>query len=383
MSRGILSNVAAAFDFLESTPPSGEQFTYYGVHTMLFSIQPSPLQSIMRAITIVALISAVSIPESQASCGSGQCNLSSQSGFGDGLQAGHWLVDLSQTYLTVNKPRQGTGGIAAAFVFEEGNSASNIGGEPAVQEISTTSRITTLALTYALTDDWILGFSQPFVDRQHIHIVTPNTATAKTLINPLLGFGDLSLRTHYNFFHGDNGGQLGVAFGIKLATGDDTIPDQEGIRNDSTLQPGSGSINYSFTIDASLPLGDNWRGFGDLTYRLRGVNSFHYSYGNDTLASLGLGWHVSPDIGMSNSVDLTLQVNFRHAPSDKGLITPILVGQRPSTGGNFLYLTPGIRLQHSDGIAVYVFVQLPVYQYVNDQQLTSRYSIRMGLSQAF
>jgi len=28
-------------------------------------------------------------------------------------------------------------------------------------------------------------------------------------------------------------------------------------------------------------------------------------------------------------------------------------------------------------------VQLPVYQNVNDQQLTSRYSIRMGLSQAF
>ncbi len=344
------------------------------IHSLFFK------RCLVTAVTLLLWGLPASV---HASCGSGQCNLSSQSGGKGGLQAGHWLIDLSQTYLTVNKPRQGSGRIPAAFVYEEGNSAGNIGGEPPVQEISTTSRITTLALSYAVTDDWTIGFSQPFVDRQHIHIVTPNTATATTLINPLHGFGDLSLRTHYNFFHGDGGAQIGAAFGVKLATGDTNIPDQEGIRNDSTLQPGSGSTDYSFTLDGSLPVSTNWWSFGEIIYRLRGTNSFQYDYGNDTLASLGLGWHVSPDIGMGNSVDLTLQTNFRHAPRDKGLITPTLVGQRPSTGGNFLYLTPGIRLQHSHGIAVYAFVQLPVYQHVNDQQLTSRYSIRMGLSQVF
>jgi len=320
---------------------------------------------------------------SYASCGSGQCNVSSQSGSSNGLQEGHWLIDLSQTFLTVNKARQGTSRVPAAFVFEEGNSAGNVGGEPAVKEISTTSRITTLALTYAVSDDWTVGFNQPFVDRQHIHITSPNTATAKTLINTLQGFGDLSLNTHYNFFHGDDGETIGAAFRVKLATGDDTIPDQEGIRNDSTLQPGTGSTDYSFTIDGSMPLSDNLRGFGDITYRLRGTNGFQYNYGNDTLASLGLGWHTNPDIGSLSNADFTLQANYRHAPRDKGLITPTLVSQRPSTGGNFLYLTPGIRLQQSHGISFYSFVQVPIYQKVNDQQLTSRYSIRIGLTQAF
>jgi len=44
---------------------------------------------------------------------------------------------------------------------------------------------------------------------------------------------------------------------------------------------------------------------------------------------------------------------------------------------------PDIGLQHSHGIAVYAFLQLPVHQHVKDQQLTSRYIIRMGFSQTF
>ncbi|MDX8412906.1 MAG: hypothetical protein R8J85_02355 [Mariprofundales bacterium] len=342
-----------------------------------------------RRLQIVALAAGVlfgGVGNAWASCGSGHCVISSQSSADGGVASGHWLVDLSFTLLTVNKARRGTSRIPAAYVYEEGNSAGNVGGEAPVKEISTTSRLTTLALTYAVSDRWTIGVTQPFVDRQHIHTINPNTATAATLINPLHGFGDLTLRTHYALWRGDDGAMLGGGLAIKLATGDNNIPDQEGLRNDSTLQPGSGSTDYGFTLDGVVPWNHRWWSFGSLTYNLRGKNSVHYDYGNDTLASLGFGWHAgSNHIGLTDNraFDLTLQANYRHAPRDKGLITPTVVGSRPSTGGNFLYLTPSLQLTRDHDLGYYSFVQIPIYQKVNDQQLTSRYSIRIGLSQRF
>ncbi|MDQ6999906.1 MAG: hypothetical protein Q9M12_03345 [Mariprofundus sp.] len=67
-------------------------------------------------VTTVALLLWGLPASAYASCGSGQCNLSSQSGGKGGLQAGHWLIDLSQTYLTVNKPLQYSDGVKSGIL---------------------------------------------------------------------------------------------------------------------------------------------------------------------------------------------------------------------------------------------------------------------------
>ncbi|MDX8411707.1 MAG: hypothetical protein R8K46_07555 [Mariprofundaceae bacterium] len=347
---------------------------------------------ILMVIVMVMAYAEISL----ASCGSGQCNLNEQGGGRAGLGAKSWLFDANFTVLSVNRPRQGSKRTPSARVFEEGNSAANstAGGEPAVEEISTTTFLTTVSLTYALTDTWTASVSQPFVSRDHIHINDPDGVTAegrRTLINPLKGFGDLSLQTRYAIPSTVIGGNLGFGFGVKFATGDDTIPDQEGVRNDSTLQPGTGSTDYNFTIDARAPLGMDWWIFADATYRIRGSNGFGYNYGNDTLGSIGLGWHAKQFkvgrlgfVQAGGGLDVSVQLDYRHIPHDFGQVNDAgNIGQRPSTGGDHLFIAPGGRLNSGDGFSYYAYVQLPLYQRVNDQQLSSRFNMRIGISQIF
>ena len=55
----------------------------------------------------------------------------------------------------------------------------------------------------------------------------------------------------------------------------------------------------------------------------------------------------------------------------------------PSTGGTWIYLTPGVKVQSSPGTAFYTHVQLPVYQYVNETNIVPRYGLIVGVSHTF
>jgi hypothetical protein len=55
----------------------------------------------------------------------------------------------------------------------------------------------------------------------------------------------------------------------------------------------------------------------------------------------------------------------------------------PSTGGRMVILSPGLRLNTAGGLGLYAYLQLPVYSYVNDVQLTTRSSILTGITKAF
>ena len=72
------------------------------------------------------------------------------------------------------------------------------------------------------------------------------------------------------------------------------------------------------------------------------------------------------------------QINVQHSDRDQ------FVGQDvPSTGNTMVYITPGIQVQSSDNLALYSYLQLPVYQHVNEVNLVPRYGFMFGLSYAF
>jgi hypothetical protein len=55
----------------------------------------------------------------------------------------------------------------------------------------------------------------------------------------------------------------------------------------------------------------------------------------------------------------------------------------PSTGGVWVYLTPGVRIQASNNLGLYSFFQYPLYQYVNEANLVPRYGLVVGATYAF
>ncbi len=81
---------------------------------------------------------------------------------------------------------------------------------------------------------------------------------------------------------------------------------------------------------------------------------------------------------LTKKVSISGQLNTRIRQRDT------FIGQNvPSTGGEFMFLTPGVRLAVSQDLSVYSHVQLPVYQRVNDVNLVADYGIMLGVSYGF
>ena len=57
--------------------------------------------------------------------------------------------------------------------------------------------------------------------------------------------------------------------------------------------------------------------------------------------------------------------------------------EREQSGGKFLYFTPGVSFAVSRALQLYLFAQLPVYQYVNGVQLTPHWGALAGASWRF
>jgi hypothetical protein len=73
-----------------------------------------------------------------------------------------------------------------------------------------------------------------------------------------------------------------------------------------------------------------------------------------------------------------LQLNGRHAGRDDFRGEGV-----PSTGSDAFSLAPGVRFRTGDRVALYGYVQLPVYQDVNETQLAPRAGFIVGFSKSF
>jgi hypothetical protein len=94
------------------------------------------------------------------------------------------------------------------------------------------------------------------------------------------------------------------------------------------------------------------------------------------------GDRLSLDVGyryeLTDAVGLMLQVNALKRRRDSGS-----QAEPNDTGGNFLFLSPGVSFALSKRTQLYGFVQLPLYQYVNGVQLTADWSAVVGFSARF
>ena len=79
-----------------------------------------------------------------------------------------------------------------------------------------------------------------------------------------------------------------------------------------------------------------------------------------------------------NDVKPVLQLNAKVVQHDTGANADTV-----STGGTLVYLSPGAVVTVNERIAVYGFVQLPLYQNVRGVQLTPRYTASLGAKLTF
>ena len=234
-------------------------------------------------------------------------------------------------------------------------------------EQNTYNHYATLAVDHAFNSVWALNVQAPFVWRPHNTIAEGDTDQSYSRTN---GLGDIRATVRYQGFGG--AGVTGVQLGLKLPTGGfhqnfRTGP-AAGTAVDRGLQPGTG------TTDVTIGAYHFGKLAGDFDYVLQvqadvPLNSRElYKPGVAGTASAGLhytGWHgITPQ----------LQLNFRVAAKDSGANS-----DRDNSGGEQLYVAPGLTVALSDHFSAFGIAQLPLYQRVNGYQLAPKYTLSFGL----
>ena len=84
---------------------------------------------------------------------------------------------------------------------------------------------------------------------------------------------------------------------------------------------------------------------------------------------------------MLPGIETIIQLNFRIAGRDDSDEETALLNQ--NTGGEYVFIRPGLRMTVAKDLSMYAFAQLPIYRNVNGGQLTADWSIPAGISYAF
>jgi hypothetical protein len=290
-----------------------------------------------------------------------------------GPQAGSvsgWAVGLSYDFIDQNQMRTGRTNIdqgAAQAILNPPGSAGN------EVELQTLSRTMTFGVDYN-TADWGISVQVPFVDRYHTTLQDGTQAGYN--YNQFNALGDARVLVKVGL---SDAWGIGLIAGLKLPTGltDEPFNGPAGGIVDPSLQPGTGSTD--------LLLGGYYSGqAGKLGWFAQGLwqhaiaSQAGYTPGDAITVNGGLRY---ADLGQA--VVPLLQVNYVHRNVDRGDLVNIEFDGSPLTGGDLVYIAPGVSARLGAGFSAYGYVQFPVYQNVNGVQLTPKQIYSVGIRKTF
>lgn len=235
-------------------------------------------------------------------------------------------------------------------------------------EVETKNQNWLLNVDHAINDTWGISVVIPYVDRFHEHIHDPGGA-AEDETWDFTRLGDIRITGKYK----PAANRMGYMFGVKLPTGDYDIANSDGEEAERSLQPGTG------TTDAIL----------GVYYNVHSLNSpsswfadAHLQQALDGRAGFKPGQHLTLDGGYhyaaSHKVGLMVQLNGLVKGKDKGINA-----EPDDSGGEFIFLSPGISIMATSSLNLFAFLQQPLYQRVNGVQLTADYGYVLGVNGRF
>jgi len=312
----------------------------------------------MKKILILLAVAGV-VPHAQASCGSLMCELNpawdTQS-----LTHEHGLrMDLRYAYAKADVLRAGSNKITPPPLTGSGDEIENM---------RTINQALTADLDYAINREWSVAVQAPLVSRDHAHTVDnlpPDVEQAK-----YSALGDVRVSAKYRFMAADHHSGGGLRFGLKLPSGGTDKEMAPGTPMEASLQPGSGSTDlilggYTWWTRP----GSHWSGLAQLQVQQAIAERNDYRPGTSISLDLGANYAISERVAG------LLQLSFLHRARDHGGNADPL----GSSGGHAVFLSPGLSVTVAPGTHVYGFVQLPIRQYVNGEQLTPRWSATLGV----
>lgn len=241
---------------------------------------------------------------------------------------------------------------------------------PTTREIEkyTYNHYLTASLDRQFNSDWGVNLAVPFVYRPH---ATTGGGDTDLSYSHTGGLGDVRITGRWQGFK-TPGSINGIQFGVQIPTGQihQTFykGPAQGQDADRGIQPGFGgtqlilgyyrygklttNLDYILQAGGQLPL------YSRDLYRPG-------KYGQVTAGVHYTGWRI---------VTPTLQINVRVSERDRGKNSDTY-----NTGGEQLYVSPGVISKLNGRASAFIYVQVPVYQRLTGYQLAPRVTASLGL----
>ena len=239
-------------------------------------------------------------------------------------------------------------------------------------EVSTDNRNLVASYSHSFDSGLGLTISANVVDRKHHHIHHHHGQALQDRWN-FTELGDVRVLGRYQL-----SGSVdplsptygGVSFGVKLPTGKFDVADSAGAKAERSLQPGSGTTDLlvgGFYHQSLTAHDASW--FVQALYQHAAKSRDDYRPG----AQLGID--LGARKGFAGPVALLAQLNYVVRGADSGA-----EAEPHSSGGRYLYASPGISYALPGQLQLYAFLQVPVYRHVKGVQLTADRALVVGLS---
>lgn len=246
-----------------------------------------------------------------------------------------------------------------------------------------------LSVAYGVSRTFTAAARLPYVVRQDIregHL--EGTTAVAHHHGDSRGFGDITLTGQFLVWDRERA-KVAALTGVKAPTGRTHVADVEGERLETEHQPGSGSFDFLEGISGSARVP-----FGSLDANLLLVlathgaqestlgNLLHYNVAVSTKVSGAHEHHHAPGTPPHRDptvvgADLILELNGESRAKERvGGITD------PNSGGNLVYLSPGVRFGTGSWSAS-LSAGFPVVQSVNGTQHETDWRLLGGLGMSF
>ena len=304
-----------------------------------------------------------------ASCGCASCPIDVNTQ--EKMAAGSVRLDYSYEVINQDQPRIGRRRAAVEEIAGHHD------------EVETYSETRRLGIEAGLMSRWSIRASLPFVHVEHAHIHHHQGEDLRESWN-FDGMGDLTLLNRLVVRQAPSSASptLSLLAGGILPMGRDRIVNADGDEAETGILPSKSAysliLGLSSMQSAAVPTANGLTAsmpfFASSTYQWNGRGRDDYRMGNMWLVNVGCTYPVLPKLGFMNQINLKI-----NRQDDAGKTNE----EVEKTGGTFVYYSPGIQLTLAEGLWAMLYVQLPIYQHVNEIQLTSAYNIFGGLSYRF
>ena len=187
------------------------------------------------------------------------------------------------------------------------------------------------------------------------------------------GLGDAVLLAKYRLLDENQGAPLEVVVGggPKIPVGRTNFRNNNDLELPADMQPGTGAwdlmlwnyMSKTGVFNKNLSLNSL------ITYRLTGKNPDYfegeYEFGNEFQAGLGL---VYRSFVFNFPLDLQLTGRYRQVTEDR-----FNDARFPNSGGEWVYLIPGVQLNFSPKMAFRASTDLPLYRHLDGTQIATTY----------